>query len=380
MQVICSVSLCVNGDSTAVGAGTIDRRIVRVVTKDTIKTAGKAVKVTVKEAVDLRLRPAAGIAVVYGEFSTDAARHIRNKISVLRRLLQEYRPRDEAQTGAIQSTCEHIFGIYDSCAGDKIREAVPGGASMMLAIAQIRQLPKRGNDWENFISTILALLKDANRNLVLFLEANGIQGTYDDVDWDNAKDNDLVKSRTVAQEIKSAWKADTSLAPLSALSTSIIERAAQVAATALARHEETEFIDSVSGLVLPPKMGKPYRERGHHSNGRRLDLFEHLEQEYGPYLDAGLLFSGHLFELDRPAYEALLYSAEKEAKAKGLKKGVNTADFALRHKLLTSEHLATPPEGYERQAEILRNLRTSKRAAGMTHAATSKLNKAHEER
>jgi hypothetical protein len=139
---------------------------------------------------------------------------------------------------------------------------------------------------------------------------------------------------------------------------------AQLAVTAL---RAAALVDPNSGLVLPPTPGKPYRERRHHPDGRRLNVLEHLQEEYGPYIEAGLLFSGHLQEIDKPAYQALLYLAEKEAKARGQKRGSNTAEFCLRHGVLTSEHVSNPPLGRERQIQLIKQLHAKRIERGLLH-------------
>lgn len=130
-------------------------------------------------------------------------------------------------------------------------------------------------------------------------------------------------------------------------------------------------VDVDTDLVLPPPAKKPYRERGHHPDGRRLNVLEHLQEEYGPYIEAGLLFSGHIQEIDNPAYQALLYLAEKEAKALGQKRGSNTAEFCHRHGILTGEHLSNPPPGRERQIQLIKSLHARKIEQGLLYRARS---------
>lgn len=223
-------------------------------------------------------------------------------------------------------------------------------------------------------------LVEAEVSLTHYLEAHEQTSSRNELKWEEKKADDLRIRSSIIDEIEAAWSADSSLTALVKLPESVLQKAARLAAEVIGNFSNLEvpndFVDSVSGLPLPPPgLKKPYRERGHHDNGKRLTIFEHLQREYGEYIAAGVLFSGHLFEIDRPAYEALLYASEKEAKERHLKKGENTADFAFRHGILTNEHLAAAPKGFERQAELLRTLRTTKKAAGMTNAAAEKLNK-----
>jgi len=172
---------------------------------------------------------------------------------------------------------------------------------------------------------------------------------------------------TQAAALLKAW-ADSGIEKGTPLTDPILSEMALIAIDELTR---PSIIDPTTGLILPPAARKPYRERGHHPDGRRLTIFEHLRREYGEYIDAGLLFSGHLLEIDKPAYEALLYQAEKEAKEKGEKRGSNTAEFCLRHGVLTGDHLTSPPPGRDHQIELIKLLHAKRIGLGHQQLLTT---------
>ncbi len=123
-------------------------------------------------------------------------------------------------------------------------------------------------------------------------------------------------SSALVAEIIDTWRNANIKLPQAQLAT----MASLAAATALSFHrnaQQTEphhVVDPISGLVLPPPARTPYQERARRSNGRRPNAFEHIRATYPDYMDAGLLFSGHVLDIDKPAYEAALYLAHKEVR------------------------------------------------------------------
>lgn len=199
-----------------------------------------------------------------------------------------------------------------------------------------------------------------------YLEA--LDAGFNDLHTEGVKKHDFL-----ATIIKQEWQKLPPLADQSILSSSTIdEMAASAARTAISclgpsNAEPTwdsnviqagRVVDPVSKLILPPATGAPYQERARKPNGERADAFEHLQQEYGAYIKAGILFSGHVLEIDRPAYEAALYLARKEVRAKSSTgEQVTTADVFLAHGILAGEHLEHPPEHLKRQVELINRAR-----------------------
>lgn len=171
----------------------------------------------------------------------------------------------------------------------------------------------------------------------------------------------------LANDIISAWRTSHHSSLISQIPAHQLEMLATIAAkTSLEKVfqkapqtiESGKIFDQQTGLVLPPEPGRPYRERGHHPDGTRFSLFEHLQQEYGPYLKAHLLYSGHLQDIDRPAYEALLYLARRDARSKKLDDDLSTTPaFFLDHGILAGEHLEFPPKHLERQVDLINKSR-----------------------
>jgi hypothetical protein len=193
----------------------------------------------------------------------------------------------------------------------------------------------------------------------------------------------------LASEIIRTWKTERLPDTISNLPRDDVEVLAALAAKAafaFLRDQarvipDGRIIDEVTGLVLPPEPRRPYRERGHHPDGSRLSVFEHFQREYGPYLEAHLLFSGHLQDIDRPGYEALLYVARKDARVKGLEDDVsNTAAFLLDHGILAGEHLEFPPKHLTRQVDIINMSRAVSNARKFRGRRGSKANSDDHER
>lgn len=132
-----------------------------------------------------------------------------------------------------------------------------------------------------------------------------------------------------------------------------------------APQQSDQIVDPVSGLVLPPPLRKPYQQRGKNGAGKRLTIVEHLQQEYPDYLKHKLLFSGHLQEIDLPAYKALLRQGAKEALERGEPTQGSASSFFAKHGLLTSEHLASPAKDIERQVRLIKQLHQARIASGM---------------
>lgn len=162
--------------------------------------------------------------------------------------------------------------------------------------------------------------------------------------------------RALAQEIEHAWSDDVALRPL--VATGLAHRAARVAALRAIPEQRARgrlaLVDEVSGLPLPVPLRTPYQQRGTDEHGRRREIIAHLQHEYGDYLDAGLFTTGFLFENDRPAYNALNYKAARAVSDEGRDETI--ADYCLRHRILTREHILSPPRKYSRQVELLRRV------------------------
>ena len=173
----------------------------------------------------------------------------------------------------------------------------------------------------------------------------------------------------IAKEIVEAWHESAMAHDISSLSAECLNELSAIAAKIAAQSTaltpidfayggEGKIVDPVTGLTLPPEPQLPYRERPHNSDGSRITLFEHLKNEYGPYFDAHLLFSGHLQDIDRPAYEALLYLARKQARHRNMSGDLSHMPaFLLEHGILAGEHLEFPPEHLTRQVELINRSR-----------------------
>src|SRR5262245_49055676 len=74
-----------------------------------------------------------------------------------------------------------------------------------------------------------------------------------------------------------------------------------------------------------------------------------------------LLFSGHIQEMDLPAYKALLRLAAGEAQRNGDPTRGSATKFFARHGLLTAEHLANP-RGVERQVALIKHVHLARLA------------------
>jgi len=174
---------------------------------------------------------------------------------------------------------------------------------------------------------------------------------------------DVVSSSVpLAAKIVDAWRDAKLSASSLGISTKQLRHLADIAAelalntltSPASAATDGKLVDPITGLTVPPDPRRPYRERGHHADGTRVGLFEFLRQEYGPYLDAHLLYSGHLQDIDRPAYEALLYLARKYVRHNKLDNDVkHTAAFFLQNGILAGEHLEYPPQHLVRQVNLI---------------------------
>jgi hypothetical protein len=121
---------------------------------------------------------------------------------------------------------------------------------------------------------------------------------------------------------------------------------------------ELDYIDSRTGLPVPP------HPRMHYSN-RRGDFLpmnapQFLEKVWGDYLDAGLLYTGHLKKVDPSLYNAIVYLARQVARGKAELLDIEwTPKLTLKilfdkYRLITEEQLESPPDSIRASVELLR--------------------------
>lgn len=327
-----------------------------------------------------------------GVWSRTYATFINRQVVLLQRLLGELRADDVAPLNAMMALSNKIIATYKAAAdadvamgSDRSFYELPGAQDAARAHKRLQKfivIAEEQTQPRPSVSPIVRDLQAADFRLMTFLRASRLEGEQNELEFRlEEKDPGLSRRSDLIAKIEAAWMADSSLASFGRLPHSVIEKAAAVAIEAAALdaapdpENVEEFRDRVSGLVLPPKLVTPYRQRGHHEDGSRLSVFEHLQAEYPEYLKHKLLFSGHIQLIDRPAYQALLYLADKDAKEKKLPRATHTPDFLWQHGILTSEHLMNPPEGAERSAEVLRALQGKRKIAGVINSVTSKLEK-----
>jgi hypothetical protein len=193
-----------------------------------------------------------------------------------------------------------------------------------------------------------------------------------DLDWEKAHHEQMSEIELLAEVIKRNWIKTQPFNGMELPSEAIMENLAWFAADTAVKYltnkavpnssyqiaQSGKVIDPVTDLVLPPPPGKPYQERSSMPTGERPDAFEHLQKEYSAYIKAGLLFSGHILEIDKPAYEAALYLARKEVRLKQSNgEQITTADVFLEHGIVAGEHLENPPKHLERQIELINRAR-----------------------
>lgn len=118
------------------------------------------------------------------------------------------------------------------------------------------------------------------------------------------------------------------------------------------------FVDPATGLNLLPEVQPLYRDRIIRSQ-RPEDFLK--SSTWGPLADNHLIYAEHLRRADPHLYEALCY----RAKVAGEKPG----DYFFPLGILSKAYLANPPEGYERQAEIIRALRMHLRSQTLSESA-----------
>ncbi|MBS0251081.1 MAG: hypothetical protein JSR78_08450 [Proteobacteria bacterium] len=258
-------------------------------------------------------------------------------------------------------------------------KALAGAARISKATDYIQDLRNRTIPTYRSLSRFLKELEAAYVELEARITALRSTSHDQQLQLRERKDPKLLTDSAFVRKILSAWNADSSLVPLEKLPAKVVAKAAALAVKVLLDNEggiTEEVIDDVTGLVLPPKLVKPYRERGHHQNGKRLNVFEHLALEYPDYLKNRLLFSGHIQAIDRPAYEALVYLANKDAKALGKRGSSHLAAFLWQHGILAAEHLMNPPPGVERQAKVIKDFQDKRKNEGMNRAVLARIEKA----
>lgn len=109
---------------------------------------------------------------------------------------------------------------------------------------------------------------------------------------------------------------------------------------------EQSFVDSVTGLDLLPEVKPLYRDR----EDRTQSPEEFLRTSgWGPLAANHLIYAEHLRRADPHLYYALCYRAYSG--------GAKLADYFFPRGIFSKACLAKPPNGYERQAELIRALR-----------------------
>ena len=116
------------------------------------------------------------------------------------------------------------------------------------------------------------------------------------------------------------------------------------------------LIDPVSGLRFYP-VGKSRVLWPDHAKTlpgpnwkNRRDPLGYVLQEYEPYIEAGLLYSGHLKQADRNLYNALWSQPELQANKRRVE------DALRAHGILTSRDLADPAPGMEARIDLLKQI------------------------
>lgn len=125
-----------------------------------------------------------------------------------------------------------------------------------------------------------------------------------------------------------------------------------------AAFDSVAMVDTESGLKLPPQEREKYRPRGKASPS------QFLRDVWADYLDAGLMYSGHLKRVDPALYNALNHQAKTALSPLSAKIGERelAGHFLENFGVLCAWHLKHIPADYARQTSVLRDasaLRTS---------------------
>jgi hypothetical protein len=143
------------------------------------------------------------------------------------------------------------------------------------------------------------------------------------------------------------------------------------------------FIDPITKLEFPPKAPPvDYRRRPNDAAGERMGFAEYMfnvDVGWGSYTLRTAMASFWLMEMDKPAYNAGLYLAEKEADAMGLapkspSRSQAIDAFFLRHGVLTTTHLTAPSPEYQWQAQVISYAR---KLQGKIHRGNKTLDELH---
>lgn len=127
-----------------------------------------------------------------------------------------------------------------------------------------------------------------------------------------------------------------------------------------------KIVDPITKLSFPPEARSvEYRQRPNRPDGDRMTFEDYMrdpEVGWGDYTSKNAMASFWLMELDRPAYLAGLYLADKEADLQGAApksniRSVITDEFFFRHGVLTTTHLTHPTRDIRWQATILNYVR-----------------------
>lgn len=130
------------------------------------------------------------------------------------------------------------------------------------------------------------------------------------------------------------------------------------------RRPAIHVTDNVTGLQLLPVPPVLYSERAR-VYGSKISVAEFLTRTYPKHTHEHLLYAGYLRHADNALYQELFRLARCE--------GEPFRDYALRHGIMTREHLGDPPPGLERQAAVLRDLRKKIMAASTVKTAIRRL-------
>jgi hypothetical protein len=126
------------------------------------------------------------------------------------------------------------------------------------------------------------------------------------------------------------------------------------------------ILDPVTGLTFPPaSRAIDYRRRPENTSGKRMSFGEYMADHdvgWGEYTSRIAMATFWLIDLDRPAYTAGLYLAEKEADDRGLlpksaERAAHIDSFFLRNGVLTTTHLSNPPVVAQWQAKLINYIR-----------------------
>lgn len=119
-----------------------------------------------------------------------------------------------------------------------------------------------------------------------------------------------------------------------------------------------EPIDPVTGLSVPPMARDNYQSRGDTRRSTTAPAF--LRDTWPDYLNAHLLYSGHLRKIDLSLYNALTYHARTSLTQLGSNSSnkmpcnVSLAKFCFdEYGLLTSWHLRNPTPDIMRQVSLI---------------------------